>query len=167
MRTIFNGCSMGVHGGLWSNNQNFSLWEELGAVKGLWDEPWCIGGDFNIFRFPWERNREGRISRDMRRFTQVIEEMELKEVPLPGGFFTWRGGLNNQRMARLDRFLVSENWDSHFRGVVQCILSKPTSDHCPIMLEGRRGVVRGPISFRFENMWFKDDGFKGLVRSWW
>ena len=54
-----------------------SLWEELGAVKGLWDEPWCIGGDFNIFRFPWERNREGRISRDMRRFTQVIEEMEL------------------------------------------------------------------------------------------
>ncbi|RVW50024.1 Retrovirus-related Pol polyprotein from transposon RE1 [Vitis vinifera] len=24
------------------------LWEELGAIRGLWEEPWCIGGDFNV-----------------------------------------------------------------------------------------------------------------------
>ena len=27
------------------------------------------------------------------------------------------GGLNNQRMTRLDRFLVTNDWDAHF-GVV-------------------------------------------------
>ncbi|RVW92990.1 hypothetical protein CK203_032792 [Vitis vinifera] len=22
------------------------MWEELGAIRGLWDDPWCLGGDF-------------------------------------------------------------------------------------------------------------------------
>ncbi|KAL6332404.1 hypothetical protein AAG906_004980 [Vitis piasezkii] len=33
-----------------------------------------------------------------------------------GGLFTWSGALNSQSMCRLDRFLVSEDWESHFRG---------------------------------------------------
>ena len=24
------------------------LWEEIGAIGGIWEEPWCLGGDFNI-----------------------------------------------------------------------------------------------------------------------
>ena len=46
------------------------LWEGLGAIKGMWGEPWVIGGGgggetFNIIRFPEERNREGRIIMSM------------------------------------------------------------------------------------------------------
>ena len=26
---------------------------------------------------------------------------------------------------------------------------------------------RGPAPFRFENMWFKAEGFKDLIRNWW
>ena len=44
------------------------LWEELGALKGLWGGPWCVRGDFNFLRFPYERSREGRMSQAMRRF---------------------------------------------------------------------------------------------------
>ena len=36
------------------------LWEDLGAIRGMWGDPWCIGGDFNVLRFSGERNREGR-----------------------------------------------------------------------------------------------------------
>lgn len=28
------------------------LREELGAVRGIWGDPWCIGGDFNFIQFP-------------------------------------------------------------------------------------------------------------------
>ena len=26
---------------------------------------------------------------------------------------------------------------------------------------------KGPSSFRFENMWLKEDDFKELLRNWW
>ena len=26
-----------------------SFWEELGSISGLWEEPWCVGGDFMRF----------------------------------------------------------------------------------------------------------------------
>ena len=123
-----------------------------------------------MIRFPSERNREGSISGGMRRFSQVIDGLNLKDIPLQGGCFTWReggggggggGGLNIQRRARLDRFLVIEDWDAHFGGVEQ----RPVSDHFPILLEGGGGLVRGPLPLRFENMWIRDESFKDLIKT--
>ena len=31
------------------------MWEELIGLISWWDLPWCLGGDFNIIRFPSER----------------------------------------------------------------------------------------------------------------
>ena len=62
---------------------------ELGAIRGLWNEPWCVVGDFNMIRFPSERSRGGRLSLTMWRFSEVIEELELRDLPLQGGLFTW------------------------------------------------------------------------------
>ena len=126
-----------------------------------------IGGDFNVIRFPSERIREGRILGDMRNFSQVIDDLELKDFPLGGGCFTWRGGLTNQREAMLDHFLDTEDWDAHFGEVVQSLLQRPVSDHFPIILEGGGSLTRGPTPFRFENMWIKEEGFKDLIRVWW
>ena len=33
------------------------LCEDLGAIRGCWEGHWCLGGDFNVLRFPGERNR--------------------------------------------------------------------------------------------------------------
>lgn len=38
------------------------LWDELGAIRGLWVVPWCIGGDCNIVKFSRERSRSIRSS---------------------------------------------------------------------------------------------------------
>ncbi|RVW76231.1 hypothetical protein CK203_048920 [Vitis vinifera] len=53
------------------------LWEELGAVRGIWEEPWCLGGDFNSTLYQRERSRQGRITSNMRRFAHIIEELGL------------------------------------------------------------------------------------------
>ena len=87
---------------------------ELGAIRGLWNEPWYVAGDFNVIRFPSERIRGGRLSPTMRRFSEVIEELELRDLPLQGRMFTWSGGLNNLLKSRIDRFLISEDWEAHF-----------------------------------------------------
>ncbi|RVX10222.1 LINE-1 reverse transcriptase-like [Vitis vinifera] len=143
-----------------------AFWEELGAIRGIWSDPWCIGGDFNVVLSQRERSSQGRISGAMRRFAQVVDDLELLDLPLQGGVFSWSGGRNNQAWARLDRFLVTQCWLDNFCGIVQCRLPRPTSDHFPIMLKGG-GLRRGPSPFRFENMWLKVDGFKDLLREWW
>ncbi|KAL6324589.1 hypothetical protein AAG906_013401 [Vitis piasezkii] len=69
--------------GAWRN----ALWEEFGAIRGLWEDP---GG-------------ARRISSAMRNFAEIVDELGLVDLPLQGGDFTWNGGLHNQTWARLDR----------------------------------------------------------------
>ena len=156
---------MGVYGPF-SREERECLWEEIGAIGGLWEEPWCLGGDFNTILYQSERSRNGRITSAMRRFAQIIDDLGLVDLPLQGGSFTWSGGLNNQSWARLDRFLTIPSWFDRYSRVSQRRLPRPTSDHFPVLLEGG-GLRRGPSPFRFENMWLKVEGFKDLIRCWW
>ena len=140
--------------------------ESFWAIKGLWNGPWCVAGDFNSILSPEERSRGGSLNSNMRRFSEVIEDLELKDLPLVGGLFTWNGGVNSQSFSRPDRFLVNEGWDCHFGNARQCVLLRPVFDHFPLLLDGG-GLRRGPSLFRFENMWLKVEGFKDLLKSWW
>ena len=54
-----------------------------------------MGGDFNLVRFPEERSRGGGLTASKRRFSEVLEDLELRDIPLQGVPFTWRSGLNN------------------------------------------------------------------------
>ena len=118
----------------------------------MWEDPWCIGGDFNVLRFPGKINREGRWTGAMRRFSQIIDELELKDVPLQEGVFTWTSGPRNQIIARLDRFLITDDWENYFGNVTQSTLPRPLSNHFPILFIGEGSLVHNPTSFRFEKM---------------
>ena len=155
----------GVYGPF-SKDDRDTFWGELGAIRGIWDDPWCVGGDFNVTLNLGERSNQGRLTGAMRRFAQVTDELELLDIPVHGGVASWSGGRNNQAWARLDRFLVTQDWLDCFSGVLQCRLPRPVSDHFPILLKGG-GVRKGPSPFRFENMWLKVEGFKDLLRGWW
>ena len=132
------------------------------GLKGLWGRPWCVGGDFNVLRSPHEHSMERRLSQAMRRFSQVIDDLDLKDLPTKGGHFTLSGGLNGQRKARLDIFLINDEWDNLLSNVIQIMLPKLISDH---FLEGGRCMVKGPSPYRFEYMWLKEEGFKTLIKE--
>ena len=99
---------IGVYGPF-SREVRDCLWEELGAIRGIWNDPWCLGGDFNVILSQRERSSQGRLTGAMRRFSQIVDELELLDLTLHGGVLTWSGGRNNQSWARLDRFLVTQN----------------------------------------------------------
>ena len=44
-----------------------------------------MGGDFNLVRFPEERSRGGGLIASMRRFSKVLEDLELRDFPLMCG----------------------------------------------------------------------------------
>ncbi|RVW64230.1 hypothetical protein CK203_046327 [Vitis vinifera] len=125
--------------GIWPNieERKGEFLGGVGDMKGLWNGPWCAARDFNAILSPEERNRGGSLNSNMRRFLEIIEDLELKDVPLVGGPFTWNGGVNNQTFSRLDRFLINEG-----------------------------GGRRGPSPFRFENMWLKVEVLKAKLKEW-
>ncbi|KAG6669188.1 hypothetical protein CIPAW_01G225900 [Carya illinoinensis] len=145
------------------DNIRHQLWEEIARVHSWWDLPWCIGGDFNITRFPSERSGDSRTRPAMTEFSDCIFELNLVDLPLIGGPFTWS---NNQTWSRLDRFLISPEWECQYPDVCQRRLPRLCSDHFPILLDGG-GIQSGRRYFKFENMWLKSEGFVDKVRSWW
>jgi hypothetical protein len=139
------------------------LWDELAGLMCWWDLPWCIGGDFNVTHFPGERSGEARFCPAMMEFSDFISEQHLMDLPLAGGMLTWS---NSVSWSRIDRFLVSPEWEAKFPGLFQKRMNRLCSDHFPILLDcgGIKGGVR---PFKFENMWLKADGFVDKVRLWW
>lgn len=108
-----------VFTGLYGPVNNRCREDELSAVAFRWDVPWCVGGDFNVVRFPHERWGCTSISRNMRRFSDLIGDLELIDPPLSGSFFTWYGAQEPRCMSRIDRFLFSASWEEHFPNVAQ------------------------------------------------
>ena len=61
--------------------------------------PWCIGGDFNVMRFPSERHGADSFSSAMLDFSNFISKHNLIDLPLEGV----------ASRSRLDRFLLSSD----------------------------------------------------------
>ena len=59
-------------------------------------------------------------------FADFIADQGLMDLPLAGGVSTWS---NTMSWSRLDRFLVSPEWEMNFLGLIQKKLLRVCSDH--------------------------------------
>ncbi|XP_075655074.1 uncharacterized protein LOC142625274 [Castanea sativa] len=124
------------------NNVRGQMWDELIGIQQLWEVSWCYIGDFNIVRFPSERLGGSRLTPAMENFSEFIEELSLIDLPLEGGSYTWSSSSDLPSMSRIDRALVSYDWEDHYPDVIQRVLPSPISDHFPILVEAG-GILRG------------------------
>ena len=84
------------------NNLRGQVWDELIGIQQLWDVPWCYMGDFNVVRFPSERLGGLCLTLAMENFSKFIEELNLIDLPLEGGSYTWSSGLDQPSMSRMN-----------------------------------------------------------------
>ncbi|KAG6645351.1 hypothetical protein CIPAW_08G116600 [Carya illinoinensis] len=139
------------------------LWDELAGLCSWWDIPWCIRGDFNITWFPSEQSGVSNMGSAMADFSALLSDLDLMDLPLAGGDFTWS---NKRVWSRLDRFVVSLSWETHFPNLCHKRLPRLCSDQFPILLDCG-GLQEGCRYFKFENKWLEVDGFVEKIRSWW
>nr|XP_033512764.1 uncharacterized protein LOC117277437 [Nicotiana tomentosiformis] len=102
----------------------------------------------------------------MKSFSDFIQHMGLVDLPLQGAFYTWHRGEDSLQASRIDRFLLSSEWNEYFGSVKQIALPRVVSDHKPIVLESG-DWSSDPSYFKFENMWLQQEGFLDLVKQWW
>ncbi|XP_075673783.1 uncharacterized protein LOC142643129 [Castanea sativa] len=149
--------SVGASGGvllMWDNRVVDKLEEAPFRVSDIQ----TIRFSCSSLQFPSERSGSANFTTAMHRFSAFISEHSLVDLPLVGGNFTWSNSREVASRSRLDRFLLSADWEEKFPSVCQCRLSRLLSDHFPIILEGGN-LYRGRKPFRLENMWLKDEGF--------
>lgn len=123
------------------------------SKKGLGGLVWCVVGDFNAVKAKEERRgrKFGFDANEARGFQDLIDELNLIDLPFIGRRFTWFKA-NGSASSRSDRFLVLEGWIDVWKSQVQKIGLRDVSDHCPILLRGEPQNW-GPKSFRFNNFW--------------
>lgn len=108
--------------------------EELEAIRDACDGPWALTWDFNLILSEADKNND-RIDRaNLRHFRRTVAVLELQDLHLHGRSFTWSNESDSPTLVRLDRVLVSIDWDerlpnTHLRG-----LGSDTSDHCALLL---------------------------------
>ncbi|XP_030939916.1 uncharacterized protein LOC115964808 [Quercus lobata] len=142
-----------------------AMWAELDLVRSRWAGAWCLFGDFNVIRYPAKRLRCNSFSPAMFKFSDFIAKHSLIDLPLVGGEYTWFRDFDSPSMSKLDRVLMTTDWEEHFLNVTRT-LPRVVSDHCPLLVEAS-GMSRGKSPFRFENMWLKVEGFVDKVHHWW
>ena len=151
-------------------NEKIQLWEELITIKsGEACRQWCVLGDFNAVRKVSERrglNPSGNTAlREVQGFNKFIESMELIDVPLIGGKYTWYKE-NGTAKSRIDRVLVSLEWMEHWSDSKQFILDRQVSDHCALLIK-QVTIDWGPKPFKTLDIWESDPTFKNVVKQSW
>jgi mannosylglycoprotein endo-beta-mannosidase len=109
-----------------------------------------IGGDFNIIRKTSEKNKPCILPRWSHIFNSIIDLNGLKEIRLLGRQFTWANNLPDPTFEKLDRVLVTAEWDQAYPLAVVTGMNRDISDHVPLLL--KYGVTPPHSnSFRYEN----------------
>jgi hypothetical protein len=140
--------------------------EELREVRSHCSGPWMLAGDFNMIYCAEDKNNDNVNRALMGRFRRLVNDLELKEIPLLGRRYTWSNERASPTLVKLDRVLCTADWEDIFPDCVLQSLASEISDHCPLLL-GLQDGVRGKRRFHFESYWSQLPGFFDTVKISW
>ena len=127
-----------------------------------------VGGDFNIIRKPKEKNNDNYNPRWPIMFNAIINSLELKELELSGRQYTWASRREIPTFEKLDRVLVTTEWEQKYPLVTVQALTRVGSDHTPLFVDSGDHAHIGNIArFSFELAWLRMEGFYEMVAAEW
>jgi hypothetical protein len=99
-------------------------------------------------------------------FNCVIDGLNLRELEMSGRQFTWANSMPNPTYEKLDRILMTTEWEQKFPLCNVITLSRDISNHAPLLLDtGRRTSTGSQHRFKSELGWLLRDGFNDMVKE--
>jgi len=120
--------------------EKIAFLDEIREVRANCGGPWMMAGDFNMIYSAEDKNNENLNRAMMGRFRRLVNDLELKEIPLMGRRYTWSNERDAPTLVKLDRVLCTADWEALYP---ECILQSQAteiSDHCPLLLGLEEGI---------------------------
>jgi hypothetical protein len=136
------------------------------GLNALCRGPWLVAGDFNIARWPDDRNGGVFDANLAASFNTVIDELLLQELPLSDRRFTWSNMRDQPTLVRLDRAFINLAWSSALCNTSLSSATRVTSDHVQLVVTAS-SKVPVPAVFRYEKGWAINPSYRSLVEHVW
>lgn len=78
--------------------------------RNRWGEKWVVGGDFNMVLRRLERSDGGNPNGEEEEFKEVVDRLNLVDLPLMGGRWTWTNLRSSPSCSRITRFSISHDF---------------------------------------------------------
>ena len=147
--------------------QKLNFLTELSAFCSKNQEPILNGGDFNIIRYSLEKNKSGGVQIFSDMFNTLFNFHELREIVMSGGIYTWSNNQDDPVLEKLERILVSRDWESIFPNSLVKRLPREISYHSPLILSSGPCKTIKHLEFKFELSWFSNPDFLPFVEKIW
>jgi hypothetical protein len=85
---------------------------------------------------------------------------------MTGRKFTWTNNLASQTIEKLDRILITTEWEEKFQLSTVRALTREISDHTSLLLNtGEPASTHTQPMFKYELGWLLRDGFIDMIRG--
>lgn len=103
----------------------------------------------------------------MQAFNGFFDDANVFEVPLRGRTYTWSSRRPTPTFSRLDRALISEQWNGF--GATYNLIDIPAtaSDHAPLLLTIKPHTNPPRRPFKFKLFWMGQQDIQEVVASAW
>jgi len=140
--------------------------DELRSIPSDPNIPWMIIDDFNMIRYPEEKNNSNFRASEAAAFNDYINTECLIELPLLDRSYTWSNQRVEPTLERIDRAFINTTWDASMPNTTLSSLTRRTSDHVPLVDNISTHIPKSNI-FRFDNYWINFPGFQDTVANAW
>lgn len=146
--------------------ENQAIWDRLEELMDDYQGAICLMGDFNAIAATSEKfGGNSQLSANNKAFRNWFHGAGLIDMGYQGPAYTWSNKKKGRALItkRLDRVLVNLQWHQRFPNASVFHLPRFSSDHMPILIRTDATVIRRVPTFRCENWWTEEEGFKAIV----
>jgi len=149
----------------------YRSWGLLKFLSSQGNLPWLCAGNFNeILEASEQFGGNTRSERQMDGFREAVQMCGFQDLGFSGLPYTWdnrQEGIHNIKV-RLDRGFANQEFLDLFPEATVWHVQTTESDHCCLLIECNRETSnRRHRSFRYENMWRRDESYLQLVQPTW